>query len=71
MTHGCDPLAYWRCPNDALVVAGEPQLVSSEAHHSNESSISLEDALDLKLFAVEQSAPRDLNEAFDRMFGKV
>jgi hypothetical protein len=70
LTHDSDPVACWR-PNDALVEAGERQLVSREAHHYRESSLSYEDALSFKLFGVEQSAPRDLTEAFDRIFGKL
>jgi hypothetical protein len=71
MTHDSDPVTYLRYPNDA-VDAGEPQLVSSEGHDADKSSLSCEDdALNLKLFRVEQSAPRDLAEAFDRIFGKV
>ena len=33
------------------------------------SGLSSEDALILKPFGAEQSAPRDLSEAFDRTFG--
>jgi hypothetical protein len=71
MTHESGPVAYWRRLNDALVEAGEPQLLSSEANDFYKSGLSCEDALILKLFGVEQSAPRDLTEAFDLTFGRV
>jgi hypothetical protein len=71
MTSEFGPVAYWRRLDEALVEAGEPQLVSSEAHDSYESGLSCEDALILKLFGAEQSAPRDLTEAFDRTFGRA
>jgi len=71
MTHEFDPVTYWRRLNDALVEAGEPQLLSSEAHDFYKSGLSCEDAFILKLFGVEQSAPRDLTEAFDRTFATV
>jgi hypothetical protein len=65
-------LVAYRCRlNEALVEAGEPQLVSSEAHDFHKSGLSCEDALILKLFAAEQSAPRDLTEAFDRTLGRA
>jgi hypothetical protein len=48
MTHESGPVAYWRL-NDALVEAGEPQLLSSEANDFYKSGLSCEDALILKL----------------------
>ena len=69
MIHKSDPVAYWRRVNDALVEAGEPPLASSEAYDLYKSGLSSDDALILKLFGAEQSAPRDLSEAFDRTFG--
>jgi hypothetical protein len=63
------PVAYWRRVNDALVEAGEPPLASSEAYDFYKSGLSSEDALILKLFGAERTAPRDLSEAFDRTFG--
>lgn len=71
MTHEPDPVAYWRRLNDALVEAGEPQLLSCEAHDFYKSGLSCEDALIVKLSGVDQSAPRNLNEAFDLTFGRV
>jgi hypothetical protein len=71
MTQESGPVAYWRRLNDALVEAGEPQLLPGEAHDFYKSGLSCEDALILKLFGVEQSAPRDLTEAFDLTFGRV
>ncbi len=53
------------------VEAGEPQLLSSESYDFYKSGLSCEDALVLKLFGVEQSAPRDLTEAFDRTFERA
>ena len=69
MIHKSDPVAYWRRVNDALVEAGEPPLASSEAYDLYKFGLSSDDALILKLFGAEQSAPRDLSEAFDRTFG--
>jgi hypothetical protein len=69
MIHKSDPVAYWRRVNDALVEAGEPPLASSEAYDLYKSGLSSDDALILKLFGAQQSAPRDLSEAFDRTFG--
>jgi hypothetical protein len=70
MTHKSDPVAYWRRLNDALAEAGEAQLGCIEAYDLYKSRLSCEDALILKLFGVEQSAPRDLTDAFDRTFGR-
>ena len=69
MIHKSDPVAYWRRVNDALVEAGDPPLASGEAYDLYKSGLSSEDALILKLFGAEQSAPRDPSEAFDRAFG--
>ena len=71
MTSESSPVAYWRRLNEALVEAGEPQLVSSEAHDFYKSGLSCEDALILKLFGAEQSAPRDLTEALAQTFGRA
>jgi hypothetical protein len=71
MTHKPDPSAYWRRLNDALAEAGEVQLACSEAYDFYKSGLSCEDALILKLFGAEQSAPRDLTDAFDQTFGRV
>jgi hypothetical protein len=71
MTHESDLAACWRRLNDALVEAGEPQLVSSKPRDSYKSSFSCEDTLILKLFGVEQTAPRDPNEAFDQILGEA
>ena len=71
MTSESGPVAYWRRLDEVLVEAGEPQLVSTEAHEFYNSGLSCEDALLLKLFGADQSAPRDLTEAFDRTFGGV
>ena len=67
MTHKTGPVAYWLRLNDALE-AGEPPLASSEAYDFYKSGLTSEDALIQKLFGAEQSAPRDLSEAFDRTF---
>ena len=69
MIHKSDPVAYWRRVNDALV-----ELASLHSHRaklmtSYKSGLSSEDAFVLRLFGAEQSAPRDLSEAFDRTFG--
>jgi hypothetical protein len=69
MIHKTGAAAYRRRINDALVEAGEPPIASSEAYDLYRSGLSSEDALILKLFGAEQSAPRDLSEAFDRTFG--
>ena len=71
MTSESGPVAYWRRLDEVLVEAGEPQLVSSEAHDFYRSGLSCEDAFIVKLFGAEQSAPLDLTEAFDRTFGKA
>ena len=71
MIHKPSPAAYWRRINDALVEAGEPSLASSEAYEFYKAGLSSEDALILKLFGAEQSAPRDMSEAFDRTFRTV
>ncbi len=71
MTRESSPAAYWRRLDDALVEAGEPQLLSSQTDDFYKSGLSCEDALILKLFGAEQAAPRDLAEAFDRTFGGV
>ena len=71
MTRESGPVAYWRGFNDALVEAGEQRLESSEAHDLYKSRLSCEDALILKPLGAEQSAPRDLAEAFDRTFGRA
>jgi hypothetical protein len=71
MTRESGPFAYWRRLKDALVEAGEPQLVSTEAHDFYKSGLSCEDALILKLFGAEQSAPRDLTGAFGRTFRRA
>jgi hypothetical protein len=71
MTSESGPFAYWRRLNDALAEAGEPQLVATEAHDFYKSGLSCEDALILKIFGAEQSAPCDLTEAFDRTFGRA
>jgi len=63
--------AYWRRLNDTLAEVGEAQLASSEAYDFYRSGLSCEDALVRKLFGVEQPAPRDLSEAFDRTFGNL
>jgi hypothetical protein len=69
MTSESGPVAYWWRLDEVLVEAGEPQLVSTEAREFNNSGLSREDALILKLCGADQSAPRDLTEAFDRTFG--
>jgi len=71
MTHESCPVAYWRRLNDALAEAGESHLACAEAYDFYKSGLSCEDALILKLFSVEQSAPSDLTDAFDRTFGRV
>jgi hypothetical protein len=71
MTSESGPAAYRRRLDEILVEAGEPPLVSTEAHEFYNSGLSCEDALILKLFGADQSAPRDLTEAFDRTFGGV
>ncbi len=71
MTHQFKPLAYWRRLNDALEEAGEAQLAFSDAYDFYKSGLSCEDALVLRLFGVEQSAPPDLTDAFHRTFGRV
>jgi hypothetical protein len=75
MTHDSDPVAYLQYlqyHNEAMIDVGEPKFVSSEGHDSCESSLSCDDdALNLQLLRVEQSAPRDLAEAFHRIFGKI
>jgi hypothetical protein len=69
MIHKCGPAGYWRRINDALVEAGASPLASGEAYDFYRSGLSSEDALILKIFGAEQSAPRNLSEAFDRTFG--
>ena len=71
MTYVSNPAAYWRRLNDALAEAGEAQLALSDAYELYKSGLSCEDALILKLFGVEQSAPSDRTDAFDRTFGRV
>lgn len=70
MKHESMPLAYWRRLNDALAEADEPQLGCIEAYDFYKSGLSCEDALIMKLFGAEQSAPCDLIKAFDRTFGR-
>jgi hypothetical protein len=71
MTSESGSFACWRRLNAVLVEAGDAELVSTEAHDFHKSGLSCEDALILKLFGAEQSAPHDLTEAFDRIFGKA
>jgi hypothetical protein len=71
MTSESGPVAYWRRLNEVLAEAGGPELVPTEAHDFYKSGLSYEDALILKLFVAEQSAPRDLAEAFDQTFGRA
>ena len=71
MIHKSDPVAYWRRVNEALVEAGDPPLASSEAYDLYKSGLSSKDALILKLFGAEQSAPRNLAEAFDQTFRRA
>ena len=71
MKHESKPLAYWRRLNEALVEAGEPQLPWNEAYDFYSSGLNREDALVRKLFGTEQSAPYDLDEAFNRTFGRA
>ena len=71
MKYESKPLAYWRRLNEALVEAGEPQLSWNEAYDFYSSGLNREDALVRKLFGAEQSAPHDLNEAFNRTFGRA
>ncbi len=71
MTRESSRAAYWRLQDDAQFEAGEPPLISTEAHDFYDSGLSCQDALILKRLGAEQSAPRDLTEAFDRTFGKA
>lgn len=71
MMHKPDLFAYWRSLNDAMAEAGEARLGFSEAYDFYKSGLSCEDALILKLFSVEPSAPRDLTEAFEQTFGRA
>jgi hypothetical protein len=43
----------------------------SEPHDFYKSGLGWQDGLIVKLCGAEQSAPRDLSEAFDRTFGKA
>lgn len=70
MKHESNRIGYRRRLNDALAEAGEPQLGPVEAYDFYKSRPSCEDALILKLSDVEQSAPSDLINAFDRSFGR-
>jgi len=71
MKHESKPLAYWRRLNEALVEAGEPHLSWNEAYDLYSSGLNREDALVRNLFGAEQSAPHDLNEDFNRTFGRA
>ena len=66
MKHESKPLAYWR-----RLKEGEPQLSWNEAYDFYSSVLNREDELVRKLFGAEQSAPHDLNEAFNRTFGRA
>ena len=70
MKHESNPIGYWRRLNNALAEADAAPLGCIEAYDFYKSRLSWEDALILKLFGVEQSAPRDLINAFDRSFGR-
>jgi hypothetical protein len=59
MIHKSGPVAYWQRVNDALVEGDKPPLGSSEAYDFYKSGLSSEDALILKRFGAEQTAPRD------------
>jgi hypothetical protein len=71
MTRDSAPAADWLLLDDALFEAGEPQLASRAGGELPRSGLSCEEALVLKLFGAEQPAPRDLTDAFDRMFGNA
>ena len=71
MNRDSNPVTYWRRLNDTLVESGESLLAFSEAYDFYKSGLCCEDALILKLFGGQQSAPPDLTDAFDRTFGRV
>ena len=71
MTRLSNPVAFWRRLNDAVEETGEAQLALSDAHDFYKFGLSCEDALALRLFGVEQSAPPDMTDAFHRTFGRV
>lgn len=71
MIRDSNPVAYWRRLNDTLAEADESQVAFRDAYDFYKSGLCCKDALILKLFGAQQSAPPDLTDAFNRTFSRV